>query len=117
MRERQKPGNEAFNAFNELFTRFELTDEAFLKVQERIDKIRQQAGFKKFSLQRIGVDSKMFFCGDVGQVDLKRQRDSGLSFLSSIKHVKGIHTVELLENYRHPILKDLLEVYKNFPSS
>ena len=56
MRERQKPGNEAFQAFNELFTRFELTDEAFLKVQERIDKIRQQAGFKKFSLQRIGVD-------------------------------------------------------------
>ena len=56
MRERQKPGNEAFHAFNELFTRFELTDEAFLKVQERIDKIRQQAGFKKFSLQRIGVD-------------------------------------------------------------
>ena len=32
-------------------------------------------------LQRIGRDSKMFFCGDVGQVDLKRQRDSGLSFL------------------------------------
>ena len=31
-RERQKPGNEAFHAFNELFTRFELTDEAFLKV-------------------------------------------------------------------------------------
>ena len=56
MRERQKPGNEAFHAFNELFTRFELTDEAFLKVQDRIDKIRQQAGFKKFSLQRIGVD-------------------------------------------------------------
>jgi phosphate starvation-inducible protein PhoH len=68
-------------------------------------------------LQRIGRDSKMFFCGDVGQVDLKRQRDSGLSFLSSIKHVRGIHTIELLENYRHPILKDLLEVYKNFPSS
>ena len=56
MRERQKPGNEAFHTFNELFTRFELTDEAFLKVQEKIDKIRQQAGFKKFSLQRIGVD-------------------------------------------------------------
>ena len=46
-------------------------------------------------LQRIGRDSKMFFCGDVGQIDLKRQRDSGLSFLSSIKHVKGIHTIEL----------------------
>ena len=68
-------------------------------------------------LQRIGRDSKMFFCGDVGQVDLKRQRDSGLAFLSSIKQVKGIHTIELLENYRHPILKDLLEVYENFPSS
>tara|TARA_R110000822_G_scaffold88549_2_gene205129 strand:- start:63 stop:725 length:663 start_codon:yes stop_codon:yes gene_type:complete len=68
-------------------------------------------------LQRIGRDSKMFFCGDVGQVDLRRQRDSGLAFLSSIKQVTGIHTIELLENYRHPILKDLLEVYENFPSS
>ena len=39
-------------------------------------------------LQRIGRDSKMFFCGDVGQVDLKRQRDSGLSFISSIKVIE-----------------------------
>ena len=68
-------------------------------------------------LQRIGIRSKMLFCGDIGQVDLRRQKDSGLAFLSSIKSVRGIHTVELLENNRHPILKDLLEVYKNFPSS
>lgn len=68
-------------------------------------------------IQRIGRGSKMFFCGDIGQVDLKRQRDSGLSFLSSITRVQGLYSVELLENYRHPILKELLEVYENFPSS
>lgn len=68
-------------------------------------------------LQRIGVRSKMMFCGDIDQIDLRRQKDSGLSFLSSIKSVPGIHTIQLLENYRHPILKDLLEVYENSPSS
>ena len=55
-RDRDKAGSEAFNAFNELFTRFELTDEAFIKVQEKIDKIRRSTGFKKFALQRQNVD-------------------------------------------------------------
>ena len=68
-------------------------------------------------LQRIGVGSRMMFCGDINQVDLKRHKDSGISFLSNIKSVKGMHTVTLYENYRHPILKDLLEVYDNFPHS
>ena len=68
-------------------------------------------------LQRVGVGSRMMFCGDINQIDLKRQKDSGLSFLSNIKSVKGMHSVTLHENYRHPILKDLLEVYNNFPHS
>jgi phosphate starvation-inducible PhoH-like protein len=68
-------------------------------------------------LQRVGVGSRMMFCGDINQVDLRRQKDSGLNFLSNIKSVKGMHSVTLHENYRHPILKDLLEVYNNFPHS
>ena len=68
-------------------------------------------------LQRIGIGSRMMFCGDIGQIDLRRQKDSGLSFLSNIKTVKGMHSITLHENYRHPILKDLLEVYNNFSHS
>ena len=52
-------------------------------------------------LQRIGVDSKMFFCGDVGQVDLKRQRDSGLSFLSSIKQQQLQLLLMMSKTYQH----------------
>ena len=35
-------------------------------------------------LQRIGLNSRMMFCGDSQQVDLKRGGDSGLKFLSSV---------------------------------
>ena len=63
-------------------------------------------------LQRIGLNSRMMFCGDSQQVDLKKGGDSGLKFLSSVNTVNGLHTIELLENHRHPILDDILEVYK-----
>ena len=64
-------------------------------------------------LQRIGLNSKMMFCGDTDQVDLKRNGDSGLGFLRGVKEVKGLHTIELLSNHRHPILEDILNYYKN----
>jgi len=55
-RDRDKAGSEAFNAFNELFKRFDLTDASFLKAQEAMSYARKQTGFKKFSLKRQGVD-------------------------------------------------------------
>ena len=55
-RDREKAGSEAFNAFNELFKRFDLTDASFLKAQEAMSYARKQTGFKKFSLKRQGVD-------------------------------------------------------------
>lgn len=62
-------------------------------------------------LQRIGIGSKMMFCGDTDQIDLKHYKDTGLKFLQSVKTVKGLHTINLLENHRHPILEDILAVY------
>ena len=35
-------------------------------------------------LQRIGLNSRMMFCGDSQQIDLKKGADSGLKFLSSV---------------------------------
>ena len=65
-------------------------------------------------LQRIGLNSRMMFCGDSQQVDLKRGGDSGLKFLSSVNTVQGLHTIELLQNHRHPILEDILNVYQKY---
>ena len=55
-RERIKEGSESLHDFNNLLNRFELGDEVTLKVQARLDKMRQQAGFKRFALKRQGVD-------------------------------------------------------------
>ena len=63
-------------------------------------------------LQRIGLNSRMMFCGDSQQIDLKHNGESGLKFLSSVKTVNGLHTFELLENHRHPILDEILDVYR-----
>tara|TARA_R110001599_G_scaffold1706_5_gene8506 strand:- start:57372 stop:58052 length:681 start_codon:yes stop_codon:yes gene_type:complete len=65
-------------------------------------------------LQRIGVGSKMLFCGDTDQIDLKNYGDTGLKFLQSISSVRGLHTINLLENHRHPILDDVLDVYEKY---
>ena len=65
-------------------------------------------------LQRIGIRSKMLFCGDTDQIDLKNYSDTGLKFLQSINSVKGLHTINLLENHRHPILEEVLSVYENY---
>jgi phosphate starvation-inducible PhoH-like protein len=64
-------------------------------------------------LQRIGINSRMMFCGDTGQIDLKRNGESGLGFLRNIKNVNGLNTIELLSNHRHPILDEILKVYKS----
>ena len=62
-------------------------------------------------LQRIGQGSRMMFCGDSDQIDLRKQMDSGLAFLSKIKDVEGLHTIKLESNHRHPILDNLIPKY------
>lgn len=64
---------------------------------------------------RLGKQSKMVFCGDNSQIDLKNKKDSGLDFLKTIEgRVAGLKNVVLLQNHRHPIVKEILEVYKEY---
>jgi len=64
---------------------------------------------------RLGKESKMVFCGDNSQIDLKNKKDSGLDFLKTIEgRVAGLKNVVLLQNHRHPIVKEILEVYKEY---
>lgn len=62
---------------------------------------------------RIGKGSKMIFCGDLRQKIIE-----GKSGLESLKYIasksKRVTIVELLNNYRDPIVVELLELYEEY---
>ncbi len=63
----------------------------------------------KMIITRIGKGSKIIFCGDESQIDLKRRTDSGLSYLLKAgQEIEGFAFVELKENHRHKIVDDFL---------
>lgn len=66
-------------------------------------------------LGRIGKDNcRMIFCGDTAQIDLKNKKDSGFNFIcNNLTHVKGFAVIKLMENHRHPMLEEILEIFKN----
>lgn len=68
-------------------------------------------------LTRICKGSKVIFCGDSAQIDLRNKKDSGFDFM--IKHmvdVPSFNVVTLETNHRHEIVDPILEVYKSFRS-
>ena len=65
-------------------------------------------------LQRLGKNSKMIFCGDTDQIDMKQSSSSGLKFLQSIKDVQGFYVKNLETNHRHPILDNILPIYDKY---
>ena len=61
---------------------------------------------------RLGRDSKMVICGDVSQVDLQNRRDSGFKYLPIVaSRVPGVEIFELLQNHRHPVVEEILDVF------
>jgi len=66
-------------------------------------------------LTRICSGSKMIFCGDGAQIDLKDRKTSGFDVICKhMKEVPGFNVITLEKNHRHPIVDDILEVYKTF---
>lgn len=68
-------------------------------------------------LTRICNGSRVIFCGDNAQIDLKYKKDSGFDFMC--KHMVGIpgfKIITLNKNHRHQIVDSILEVYKSFRS-
>lgn len=64
---------------------------------------------------RLGLNSKMIICGDVSQIDLKNKKDSGFSFLNTIsQEIQEFNSIELLYNHRHPIVEQVLNIYKKY---
>lgn len=64
---------------------------------------------------RLGLDSKMIFCGDTAQIDLKNKKESGIDFFKILEsRVPGVKVITLLKNHRHPIVPEILDVYKEY---
>lgn len=63
-------------------------------------------------LTRIGRGSKMIFTGDPAQIQLKQKSRSGLQRLIDIvPKIPQMCHVELTENYRDPIVREILKYY------
>jgi phosphate starvation-inducible PhoH-like protein len=66
-------------------------------------------------LTRICKGSKVIFCGDSAQIDLKNKKESGFDFMAKhMADIPGIKVITLEKNHRHEIVEPILEVYKSF---
>lgn len=64
---------------------------------------------------RLGLNSKMVFCGDMSQCDLKNKKDSGFDFFSKLEiEVPGVTVITLEQNHRHTIVDSILKVFLNY---
>lgn len=64
---------------------------------------------------RLGQNSKMIFCGDSTQIDLKNKKSSGIDFFRIlVGQVSGVGYYQLKKNHRHEIVPPILQVYKEY---
>ena len=68
-------------------------------------------------LTRVCSGSRVIFCGDSAQIDLREKKTSGFDFMCKhLVNVNGFNVVNLKKNHRHEIVDPILDVYKNFRS-
>jgi len=68
----------------------------------------------------MGQNSKAVVTGDITQVDLHPDKQSGLiSSIQVLKKVNKIEFIEMSENdvVRHPLVKDIINAYDKFAAS
>lgn len=68
----------------------------------------------EMAISRLCEGSKMVIAGDLGQIDLKEKKDSALIFLNKAVPgaVEGVSSVHLRSNHRHPIVEQVVNIYK-----
>lgn len=88
-------------------------DNAYIILDEAQNATKMQM---KMFLTRLGLGSKAIITGDVTQIDLKKQSDSGLvHVLKILKEVEGIGFAMLDEQdvVRHPLVMKVIQAYGN----
>jgi len=68
----------------------------------------------ELAITRLCEGSKMVIVGDIGQIDLREKKDSGMFFLAKgiAGKVAGVESQHLKTNHRHPIVEPILDIYK-----
>jgi len=77
----------------------------------------QNASMKQTELMigRLGRNSKMIFCGDMSQCDLKNKKDSGFDFFLKLEiEVPRVKVIILEKNHRHEIVEPVLKVFSDY---
>jgi phosphate starvation-inducible protein PhoH len=66
----------------------------------------------KMCIGRLGQNSRMIFCGDGQQIDLKSKHDSAIYEIEKLKQSNFVYIHELKHNHRHEAVFELLELLK-----
>ena len=66
------------------------------------------------AIGRLGKDSKMIFCGDSYQIDLKDKNYSAYHDMAKLINSKFVHKAVLIDNHRHDAIDDLLELLNGY---
>ena len=77
----------------------------------------QNATMKQTELMigRLGLNSKMVFCGDMSQCDLRNKKESGFDFFLKLElEVPRVKVVSLLQNHRHSVVDPVLNVFSTY---
>ena len=94
------------------FMRGRTLDNAFVILDEAQNATIQQM---KMFLTRMGPASQFIVCGDMSQVDLPKNQESGLRHASNVlKNIHGIGFVNFNEAdvVRHKLVKNIIKAYK-----
>jgi phosphate starvation-inducible PhoH-like protein len=77
----------------------------------------QNASMRQTELMigRLGINSKMVFCGDMSQCDLRDKKDSGFDFFLKLElEVPKVRVVTLKQNHRHAVVDPILDVFTTY---
>lgn len=108
----------AVSAPNKLYItdNFTVTHNTFVNAFVLVDECQNITHTQtEMMLGRLGKGSKMVFCGDVAQIDLKNKKDSGIGFFLRLEeNVPGVRVVTLKTNHRHEVVEPILQVYTDY---
>jgi len=66
------------------------------------------------AIGRLGKDSKMIFCGDSYQIDLKDRNWSAYHDMAKLTNSKYVYKTVLVDSHRHDAIDDLLELLNGY---
>jgi len=86
-------------------------DNAVVIVDEFQNLTRSQLAM---AIGRLGKDSKMIFCGDSYQIDLKDKNYSAYHDMAKLTNSRYVYKTVLEESHRHEAIDDLLELLNGY---